>query len=429
MEFSKEEITQIAGENVEETFIKGNPTYEWVDIVGIPQRPAELKSSIYLATHSTGENGWDYGFDRRPSAAKVAFDKGWHLGVEKDVETGGSEYIKVRSLDDLAHNLYEVAREKTNPYIIGVTGSVGKTTTVSFLEHLINTSGAEAVRFYSKRLTPLSVMCHYINRVETDTPFVVMEYSVYMKDHVAKLAELLPPNVSFLTNIYETHINPGMFKDKQDIFNAKAHIRPNESPGYVNNRVLKELGQPMPDGWNGFDVELPRNLHNIYMPPTLRTAELYSVGKVLSKEINLSQELLNKAFETFKPAEKRIVLCNFRGKEIFFHGETSGGSRLNSWFETMGGEQPWFMVEELDFADEDPDGFRNLLENVFSSDKTYVLDTPNNREKLAVKAKFVNETEFAELMRNKINGYVVYHKALSSRQQDFDPDEYLNKRW
>lgn len=428
MEFSKEEITQIAGDGVIESNINDNPKYEWIDIVGIPQRPSELQSNLYLATHSGGEGGWDSGFDRRPSAAKVAYDKGWHLGLEAGGETGGAEYLMVRNLDSLAHKLYERARSESDPYVIGVTGSVGKTTTVAFLEHLLRTSESEVTRFYSKRLTPLSVMCHYINRVERDTPFIVMEYSTYLKDHVAQLSELLPPNVAFLTNIYDTHINAGMFESKQDILESKVRIKPTESEGYINNRVLQELNVSMPKDWKGFNVELPEHF-NDRLPPTLRTAELYTIGKLLSDEINLSPGTLGRAFETFVPAENRILKTGYRGKEMFFHGETSGGSRLWSWFETLDGNCPWFMVEEVDFADEDPQGFKNLLSKVFDSDKSYILDTPSNRERLPVRGHFVDAEEFREILRDKVSGYAVYHKALAARNPDFEPKEYLDKRW
>ena len=412
-----------------ESNIAGNPKYEWIDVVAIPQRPLELKSNLFFTTHSSGEGGWDSGFDRRPTAAKVAYDKGWHLGIEEGTDAGGSEYLMVRRLDVLAQKLYEQARSGSNPYVVGVTGSVGKTTTVAFLEHLIRTSDAGVTRFYSKRLTPLSVMCHYINRVEQDTPFIVMEYSAYLKDHIAHLSELLPPNIAFLTNIYEAHINPGMFESKQDIYESKIRIKPAESEGYVNNRILNELGMLMPPGWGGFDVELPEGLHNKLLPPTLRTAEMYTVGKLLAGEISLNMRTLRQAYETFVPPENRIATVNFRGESIYFHGETSGGSRLWSWFETIDGSCPWLLVEDVNFADEDPQGFKGLLEKIFNSDKTFVLDTPANRERLPVKAHFVDTKEFGETMRNKVRGYAVYHKALATRQPGFAPEVYLNERW
>lgn len=114
---------------------------------------------------------------------------------------------------------------------------------------------------------------------------------------------------------------------------------------------------------------------------------------------------------------------------MFFQGETSGGSRLWSWFETLNGDTPWLLVEEINFADEDPHGFSNLLEKIFSSDKTFVLDTPINREKLPVKAQFVDKEKFGQTLRDKANGYIVFHKALATRQPDFNPEEYLNEVW
>jgi hypothetical protein len=57
------------------------------------------------------------------------------------------------------------------------------------------------------------------------------------------------------------------------------------------------------------------------------------------------------------------------------------------------------------------------------------LDTPTNRERLPVRAHFVDAEEFGEILRDKVNGYAVYHKALATRNPGFEPEEYLNKRW
>jgi hypothetical protein len=137
---------------------------------------------------------------------------------------------------------------------------------------------------------------------------------------------------------------------------------------------------------------------------------------------------LKASFETFEPQEKRILTCKFEGKDIFFHGETSGGSRLWSWFETTDGSTPWLFVDEINFADEDPEGFSGLLDKVFGSEKTVVLDTPANRQRLPVNANFLNPEKFGALLR-KVDGYVIYHKSLATRKVDFDPGKYLNGCW
>lgn len=67
MEFSKEEVTEIADDLLIEDKVISNPSYEWIDVLGITQRPAELSQSLYFATHSDGTDGWHNAYDRDQS--------------------------------------------------------------------------------------------------------------------------------------------------------------------------------------------------------------------------------------------------------------------------------------------------------------------------------------------------------------------------
>lgn len=429
MRYSKEDIINTAPDLILEDHVHGNHQYEWVDQIGITQRPQDLQSSLYFATHLEGTDGWHNAVDRRPYASKVAQDKGWHLAVEPGTETGNAPHIVVESLTELSTRLYQDARAKSKPYVVGVTGSVGKTTTVAFLEHLLRTGGYEVTRFWSKRLTPFLIECHYINRVETDTPFVVMEYSTYKHDHVGILAEKLPPNIAFLTNIYDTHINPSGFRDRADIFESKKRIKPDGSLGLVSQTVLDDLGIQAPEGWQQFIVDQQLVTTNTMLPPTLRTAEMHTVGRRLAEEIGIPFEIFKRAFETFTPQERRVLTCQYNGRNIFFDGEATYGSRQWSWFETIDGNSPTLLVESVNFGDEDPNGQRKLLEKIFGSEDTFVLDTPENRERLIVNAQFVCPIEFADRLNKRAGDYLVYHKALATRQADFDPTKYLQQAW
>lgn len=409
---------------------RNDEAYNWVDVVGVPGRPSGTDNNLFFATHSNGEGGWEHPFDRRPYAFRAARENNWVVAHDTSLPAeAGAPHLQVGDLTQLSKAIYNLTLENSSPYVIGVTGSVGKTTTVAMLEHMLDHAGIEVVRFYSKRLTPLSVMCHYINKVNRGTAAVVMEYSAYHVNHVGDLANLLPPNIAFLTNVYDTHINPenpDMFRDRQQIFESKAHIKPVGSLGYLNIQVLEDLGVETPNGWSTFNPELPSIARNDKLPPTMRTAELFSVANALACNLGLTEEQLLRAYETFTPAEDRIITFPYNGRMIFFNGETSGGSRLNSWFETPNGDEPWLFVEEVDFAEENPEGFRELTERVFTAEKTIVLDTPTNRDRLqgTQNVRFVNKEVFSKTFRES-EGYTIYHKAMATREGRFDPEKWV----
>jgi len=416
-------IRSICGDLIVADSITREKTYDWVDIVGIPQRPATSgKPRLFFASYS-GTSGWTEGFDRRPYAEKVCRENGWDLISDNPIcpENSG---IQVVSLEKTALRLYGYFRKIHKPIVVGVTGSVGKTTTLSLFEQVVAASGKKVVRFYSKRLTPLSVMCHFLNRVNEDTEIIVMEYSAYHYDHVFQLAQLLPSEIVFVINIYDTHINPGMFKDRTEILRSKMRIKTDwTKKAYVNSSAIRLVSPDELSGWEVFTPQIPQVAPD-YLPPTKRTAEMFTVAKLVSDELNISPENVENTLKTFVPEESRIVSVYAGGKKIFFHGETSGGSRLWSWLETYDGSVPYMFVESIDFASEDESGFRNLLEQVFRSNKTFVLDTERNRARLKVPAHFVAYENFVGRLKSA-QGYIVYHKALSVRRKGFDPALYL----
>lgn len=433
MNFTPNEISEISDDLIINDNIgnRDNP-YDWIDILGLTQRPESVERALFFATHADGTDGWHNAFDRRPYAYDVAKSKGWDLAIDSRSEFHDIPHLQATSLEQLAERLYQESKSRTNPYIVGVTGSVGKTTTIAFHEHLLREAGLPVVRFWSKRLTPLLVQTHYINRVDEGTGFVVMEYSAYGQEHVANLASVLPPNVAFLTNIYDTHINPGQFSSRKDIFDSKIGIRADSSIGYMNKSVLSDLGLDIPVGWTPFSVDSELIVNNPYLPPTLRTAELQTTGRLLARDLGISDEVFERALKSFKPQERRVITVELdSGSTVFFDGEATYGSRQISWFETLDGSSPTMMIEEVNFGSEDLDGQHGLLKKLFESECTYVLDIKENRSRIPsnVSVKYLSATEFADRFRSKLGSYLVYHKALSTRDPKFNPESYLKSRF
>lgn len=427
MKLSISEIREICRDIIIQDTISSNEViYEWIDIVGIPQRP-DFKNGenvLYCASYSH-KDGWTDGFDRRPYSTEVCLKNSWHLVTELIPNNEHCQYLLVKSVDSFALSLFEHASKKASPIIIGVTGSVGKTTTVSFIEDLLSYNKKKVVRFYSKRLTPTSVFCHYINRVDLTTEYIVMEYSAYHSDHVSVLSKILSPETVFFLNVYETHINPGMFKNKEEIIESKLKIRTGNTKFAFIHDSLLGYKHSYP-GWNFFSTKFPKNKPK-YLPPTNRTFDTFTVGKIIESIYSLAPGSAEIVLRSFKAKEDRINLFYVSGKKIFFHGETSGGSRLISWFEVEDENYPNFFIDEIDFADEDPEGFKNLIEIVVSSSKTFVLDSDKNRYLLKdFSVNFFSQDVFFRKLANS-SGYIVFHKALSTRDKNFDPLFYLKK--
>ena len=85
------------------------------------------------------------------------------------------------------------------------------------------------------------------------------------------------------------------------------------------------------------------------------------------------------------------------------------------------------MIDHINFGDEDPNGCIKLLRNIFASSETYVLDTESNRQILPVSANFVNEQKFGSVFKKALGGYLIYHKAMSTRDSSFDPNISASK--
>lgn len=426
MKFNTALIRSLCRDLITYDLVQGNVDYEWIDIVGIPPRPEiSKKVRLYFASYSMPD-GWTAQFDRRPQAVEIARQQGWHIISDEKPSLVSVPVIYVVSLPLVARRLYDYARLLYFPLIIGVTGSVGKTSIVSFIETLLMNNNCNVLRFYSKRLTPMSVMCHFINRVDATTEVIAIEYSAYRMNHIATLAELLPPSIAFITNIYNTHISVDLFPDQTSILQSKLMIRTNQTRcSFINNDIIR-LGLIKPSDvsdWKIFNTqEPPCEYRN--MPPTKRTSELYTVGVLVADQLGFPMHIVAESLRDFVPSEQRILPIKIAGKRIFFHGETSGGSRLWSWFETNDKSVPFLFVEEIDFGDEDSLGFKSLLENIFSKQTTLVYDTPVNRSRLVVPAQFVSWDDFTSKLRHA-TGYIVYHKALATRRKDFVPTAYI----
>ncbi len=128
-------------------------------------------------------------------------------------------------VDDTGRALSDIgraARERTKAMVIGVTGSVGKTSTKEALFAALDRwrpgQVHRSVKSYNNHTgVPLS-----LGRMPRDTAFAVLEMGMNNKGEIAALTRLVRPHVALVTAIAEAHIES--LGSEEAIADAKAEI-------------------------------------------------------------------------------------------------------------------------------------------------------------------------------------------------------------
>lgn len=143
-------------------------------------------------------------------------------GVEAVVEEGyaGKDYgLCLTRVKGVLEELHRRAKEVRKPLVIGVTGSVGKTTTKEFIAELLKERFRveKTPESYNSQISfPISVL----NMKEADV--WVMEMGMSYGGEIRRLVEVAPPHIAVVTRIGMAHA--GNFKDQEAIAEAKGEI-------------------------------------------------------------------------------------------------------------------------------------------------------------------------------------------------------------
>ena len=162
-----------------------------------------------------------------------------HRFVEQAVAAGAAgllvsesvDHPHVRVADTMAalNDLAAAARARTSATVIGVTGSVGKTSTKEALHAALDRAAPgrvhRSVKSYNNHTgVPLSLA-----RMPRDARFAVLEMGMNHAGELAALTRLVQPNVALVTAIASAHRE--YFDSEEAIADAKAEIFEGLEPG------------------------------------------------------------------------------------------------------------------------------------------------------------------------------------------------------
>ncbi|SCA58485.1 UDP-N-acetylmuramoyl-tripeptide--D-alanyl-D-alanine ligase, partial [Chlamydiales bacterium SCGC AB-751-O23] len=175
-----------------------------------------IKDGVFFALKGEQVDGHDF--------ISIAFEKGALLCVveedrRKNLPKGG-RYLFVKDTLKALQQAAGMRFDKENVALLGVTGSIGKTTTKNFLYDILKDQIKTYVspRSYNSQITfPLNIL-----NAPPNQDLWILEMGLSQKHEMEKLVSIAAPNFVLLTPIVASHL--AFFNDLKEIALEKAKI-------------------------------------------------------------------------------------------------------------------------------------------------------------------------------------------------------------
>lgn len=319
--------------------------FDYVDVIGFSSKPAIVDCSkvLWCVTKSAtrDEFSW-YGcsFDRSAKVAELsARNRNWVILTDSNqvADSVATRSILVPHLTNFLERLHHYVITVVAPAVVGVTGSVGKTTCVALLEDIFAQYG-KTLRIYAKRITPLSLFEIVINQLDADYRYIVMEYAMFHTWHVAELARLLTPTVGVLLNVDTEHLGIDGIRSSRDILIAKKKLLESATHAFVEHEVANQFSADV-RGIQVFDWRDFVRPRDFDVKPFVRSRLQYvQIGAALSAKealIGTVTPVDIAVINKFEPKENRLRKIQCKRHLIFFDGEVTVPARLKAMGDTM----------------------------------------------------------------------------------------------
>ncbi|NLY73146.1 MAG: UDP-N-acetylmuramoyl-tripeptide--D-alanyl-D-alanine ligase [Tissierellia bacterium] len=179
-----------------------------------------IQGGLFIPIVGENFNGNSFIPEAFKKGAKAALvEKSYYKDNKENLQ--GLELYQVDSGYESLHDLARQIRDYVNPYIIGITGSNGKTTTknmvYSILKGAMDKVHATQGNFNNDIGLPLTIL-----NMPLDTKYLVLEHGIMKKGDIHLLASISRPNLALITNIGTSHME--LVGSKEEILKEKLSI-------------------------------------------------------------------------------------------------------------------------------------------------------------------------------------------------------------
>lgn len=276
-----------------------------ISSVAVHSREVE-KNSLFFALSGKRTDGHYY-------LGEVAA-RGALGAVVSSYYRGNSHGLELFYVEDVLKALQECARRflaERAPHIIGVTGTVGKTTTKEFLATLLSER-------YSVAKTPSSCNSQVglpltlLNRDET-AEMLVLEMGMSASKELARLAQIAPPHIGVLTRISLAHA--AFFSSLEEIAAAKCELFHSKrmERGFFPleaERFPAVASLTIPKSWFDKEGAFP-SIPSPFSAPHL--SHNFHAACAVASHLGLTEEELKRGAQKLRPFNHRFQQVEKRG--------------------------------------------------------------------------------------------------------------------
>ncbi|WP_170784110.1 UDP-N-acetylmuramoyl-tripeptide--D-alanyl-D-alanine ligase [Ruegeria lacuscaerulensis] len=199
----------------------GRVTCDW-SVNGVSIDTRTLQPGDLFVALKAARDGHDF--------VAQALEKGARAALVSRIPDGVAEDAPLLIVDDVQAGLEALGRAgraRTDARVVGVTGSVGKTSTKEMLANVLKTQGkthASVASYNNHWGVPLTLA-----RMPRDTEFAVIEIGMNHPGEIAPLAQQARPHVALVTTVAAVHLEA--FDSVAGIAHEKAAIFEGLEPG------------------------------------------------------------------------------------------------------------------------------------------------------------------------------------------------------
>ncbi|MBF2056218.1 MAG: UDP-N-acetylmuramoyl-tripeptide--D-alanyl-D-alanine ligase [Cyanobacterium sp. T60_A2020_053] len=208
------------------------------------------KGQIFLALRGEKFDGHQFLSDAiNLSASALIIDYDYDGEIE---DIANVSILRVKNTLLAYQKIAQAWRQQFNIPVIGITGSVGKTSTKELISAVLNTQGRvlkTTANFNNEIGVPKTLL-----EIDESHDFAVIEMAMRARGEIALLTEIADPTVAIITNVGTAHI--GLLGSREAIAEAKCELLANLRPDGVailngdNALLMKTAGMV----WQGKTV-------------------------------------------------------------------------------------------------------------------------------------------------------------------------------